>query len=454
MTYVALLRGINVGGNNDDPELEHDEEASRDRREPLTGVPIGALEMQVPAPRSARGNTGDRGRVSLRVRGTSENDGSSRFFVGEIFQGRFRIEAVLGEGGMGRVFAAHDLNLDRPVAIKMLHAGFDDEESIARFLREGKVLARLTSEHTVRAYELGHDPNGAPYIVMERVSGRAIDALIAERGPPPCEEALEYARQVCLALAEAHAFGIVHRDIKPGNILVDEGAIGGPRVMVVDFGVAKARPHREDRSGLTSISALLGTPEYMAPEQLYAAREVDHRADIWALGATLYFMLVGKPPFAAPNLGELVERVQHGPTPSVRAHRPEVPAHVEQVIARCLHRDPVGRFRTVQDLASALGVGYSEKLPKLPKLHDDTGYEATAITDLSPSEPSIDDEPTREVTQRFPSASNVPVAPPLPSPPPLPSTVPPRRRRTWAWIPVAVAFGMAAGALLEHVLGR
>jgi serine/threonine protein kinase len=325
--------------------------------------------MQVPSPRTAGGNTGNGGRVSLRVRGTSEHDGSSRFFVGEIFQGRFRIEALLGEGGMGRVFAAHDLNLDRPVAIKMLHAGFDDEESIARFLREGKVLARLSSEHTVRAYELAHDPNGAPYIVMERVSGRAIDALIAERGPPPCEEAIEYVRQVCLALAEAHAFGIVHRDIKPGNILVDEGAIGGPRVMVVDFGVAKARPHRDDRSGLTSISALLGTPEYMAPEQLYAAREVDHRADIWALGATLYFMLVGKPPVEAPNLGELVDRIQHGPTPSARAHRPDVPAHVEQVIARCLHRDPVGRFRSVQEMASATGSRLQRQAADAPRRH-------------------------------------------------------------------------------------
>src|SRR5690606_18285274 len=129
-----------------------------------------------------------------------------------------------------------------------------------RFMREARVMARLSSEHTVRVFELGLHSDGVPYIVMERVWGRALHEIVTARGPLPLDEAIEYVRQACLALAEAHACGIVHRDVKPSNILVEDDTGLGPRVKVADFGVAKARPHSEDRSGLTSMGALLGTP--------------------------------------------------------------------------------------------------------------------------------------------------------------------------------------------------
>jgi len=374
----------------------------------------------------------------------ASSDASQRIYVGEIFQETFRIESVLGEGGMGKVFAAHDLNLDRPVAIKLLHGTFDNDEAFARFLREAKVTARLASEHTVRIYALGYDAKGSPYIVMERVSGRTLDAVVAERGPLPWEEAIAVMRQVGTALAEAHGYGIVHRDVKPGNILLEERGPRGPRVKVVDFGVAKARPHGEDRSGLTSISALLGTPEYMAPEQLHSAREVDPRADLWGLGATLYFMLVGRPPFDGASLHELLENIQHATPTPVRAHRPDVPFHVDEAIVRCLHRDPEGRFRSVDELVRAL----DDRLPSLVDDSDRALDEATAVTAL-PSEP--EDEPTaiEEVTERLPSASRVPVAPapvaPLPS-----GNVPAERRgaRPWAWTLGVLGVGVVLGALL------
>jgi eukaryotic-like serine/threonine-protein kinase len=348
---------------------------------------------------------------------------------------RFRVDAVLGEGGMGSVFAAHDLNLDRPVAIKRLHGHLLRDEAIARFFREARVMARLSSEHTVRVYELGEDAEGAPYIVMERVWGRGLSELVAARGPLPLDEAIDYLRQACLALEEAHAYGIVHRDVKPSNILVQEDAERGPRVKVVDFGVAKACPRSdEDRSGLTSITALLGTPEYMAPEQLYAARDVDARADIWGLGATLYFMLVGEPPFTAPDLAQLLHRIQYAPAPLLRARRPEVPAYVEAVIQRCLHRDPAGRYRSASDVARALTPLHAGGLPSLVAEESGPLYEPTLITDGSAvSSP--------EVTQRMPSA-NVP-----------PETKPTAAPRGWK-LPAALAVGAVFGAVASQLLAR
>jgi len=271
---------------------------------------------------------------------------------------RFRFEGILGSGGMATVLAAHDTHLDRPVAVKTLRPSADRSRAIGRFVREAQVMARLSSEHTVRVYELGYHPDGTPYIVMERIRGRALDVIVAARGPLPVAEAVEYTRQACLALTEAHAAGIVHRDVKPSNLLVEEHAAGGPRVKVVDFGVAKLRS--EESSGLTSVSTLLGTPRYMAPEQVHSAHEVDTRADLWALGATLHFMLVGEPPFTAPDVAQLIDRLRHAPLPSLRARRPDVPAHVEAAFLRCLHRDPQGRFASARELARALTCGSYE----------------------------------------------------------------------------------------------
>jgi serine/threonine-protein kinase len=408
----------------------------------------------------------------------TEYDSARRLAVGSIFRRSFRIEAILGEGGMGRVFAAHDINLDRPVAIKLLLPQPDREEAAARFLREAQVLARLSSENTVRIYEVGRDDRGAPYIVMERARGCDLDALVGTRGPLPVDEAIEYIRQVCAVLAEAHAYGIVHRDVKPGNILVDQEAVRGPLVKIVDFGVAKARPAGQDASGLTAVSTLLGTPQYMAPEQLYSAREVDPRADVWGIGATLYFILAGEPPFDGEDLSELMDRIQHGPTPALRRLRPEVPAYVEEAVQRCLHRDPHGRFASVRDVARALRVatGWSDRLPTLG---DDSGslYDATTVMTgaVAGSSPLDDDDPSsaRDHTLPFAQAPRVDVGPPSGQPPSVPAPMAPPPvslqpappppavfvaaeplRMRWLWLLAALGVGVGIGVALMRLLGR
>jgi serine/threonine protein kinase len=382
---------------------------------------------------------------------TSNHHVSRRTLITDGFGAMFRIEAVLGEGGMGRVYAAHDTNLDRAVAIKVLHERFaNDGQMAARFLREARLMARLSSVNTVRVHGIGRDDQGAPFIVMERASGCDLDALVEARGPLPLDEALEYSRQMCVAIAEAHAHGIVHRDIKPRNVLVGAAATGEPLVKVVDFGVAKEdRPAREEGSGLTSMSALLGTPEYMSPEQLRSTRDVDHRADIWSLGATLYFMLTGAEPFVAEDLQQLVDRIQHGPTPSVRTLRPDVPPHIDAAIERCFHRDAHGRFRSAGDLAAALTISMPGSSGRLPSFETpNTPFEPTAVM---PAPPSSEDSATDVIERTL----ALPFARPEPPPPASARTaVVARARPAWIRIALALILGIVVGGALASALER
>lgn len=315
----------------------------------------------------------------------------------------FRIESVLGQGGMGCVYAAHDLHLDRPVAIKVLHQRYArDGQMAARFLREGRLMASLSSVHTTRVHMVGRDESGSPFIVMERAEGRDLGAIVEARSQLPWREAVEYLRQMCVALGEAHALGIIHRDIKPANVIVGESSVdGSPLVKVLDFGVAKEERSNSgvapsgEGSGLTSMRSVLGTPEYMSPEQFRATRDVDHRADIWSLGATLFFMIAGRPPFEADTLTELMSRIQHGVIPSILDHvrDDELPAALDAIIRRCLHRDPEGRFSTVTDLSAALGA-----ITSASSAPPDRGSDPTA---MMTHHPVFDDEREDDSTQEM-----------------------------------------------------
>jgi serine/threonine protein kinase len=265
------------------------------------------------------------------------------------------MERILAEGGMGLVAAAMHLQLEQTVALKFFRGDVvPTNESRLRFMREAKAAAQLKSEHVARVLDVGVTETGAPYIVMEYLEGQGLERIIAlEKSLAPAV-ACEYAIQACEALSEAHARGIIHRDIKPSNLFVAERAPGWRAIKVLDFGVSKMSLAQASNI-TTNLNVVMGTPCYMSPEQLHSAATVDHRTDIWSLGATLYQMLTGRPPFdpSLPILA-LAEEIAGKKIPSVSDVRAEVPRALSDVVARCLLRDRDQRIGSAAELAAAL----------------------------------------------------------------------------------------------------
>jgi serine/threonine-protein kinase len=284
---------------------------------------------------------------------------------GEMVDGKYRVERVIGKGGMGVVVAAHDVGLDRAVAIKLLHrpshasshrASPPDREFSARFRREARAMAKLTNEHFVRVLDIGELSTGEPFLVMERLEGTDLAGLVEKRGPLSVAEVADYVVQACEAIAEAHSIGIVHRDLKPSNMYLARRPDGTEAIKVLDFGIAKmATPEdAEMQQSLTHTTAFLGSPAYMSPEQLLCARDVGAQADIWSLGAIMHKLLVGQPPFVAQTIPQVCSLIIQSAPSRVRDHRSDVPPELEDVILRCLQRQPADRFRNVAELARAL----------------------------------------------------------------------------------------------------
>ncbi len=278
--------------------------------------------------------------------------------VGEVIEGKYRVEEVVGRGGMGVVLAARHLALGQRVAIKVLSASdAAREEATARFLREGRAAAGLTSDHVVRIHDVGTLPNGAAFMVMELLRGKDLSAHLSAVGPLPIPEAVDFVLQTCDAIAEAHALGIVHRDLKPSNLFLTHRSDGTPLIKVLDFGISKTRPDADApgfQATLTSTRSVIGSPAYMAPEQIRDAKHVDARVDVWSLGLILYELLSGVQAFVADTLPAVCAAIAaDDPTP-LRQIRPEVPPTLEAVIRRCLEKDPARRFQTVCDLGDAL----------------------------------------------------------------------------------------------------
>lgn len=270
--------------------------------------------------------------------------------VGDIIAGRYRIDDVLGHGGMGVVLMATHLVLDQRVAIKFLRReAMVDANAVERFVREAQAAARVQSEHVVRVHDVAQLEDGTPFIVMEYVEGMVLSTLLASRGPLAAHEALRYAVQTCEALAETHAAGIVHGDLKPDNIYIAGTSSGGlGRVKLLDFGISRILAPNETS---TSSAFIMGTPAYMAPEQFGAAK-VDARADLWAVGVLLYEMLSGAPPFAGDTPDQIRRAVLTGAVAPLQ--RPDLPAALEKLILQCLQKDPMWRYESASQLGAAL----------------------------------------------------------------------------------------------------
>lgn len=283
---------------------------------------------------------------------------------GDVLLGKYRIERVLGKGGMGVVVAALHLELGGLFAIKfLLPSTLGLPEAIERFLREARAAARLRGEHVARVHDVGRMENGAPYMVLEYLDGCDLKEIVKKQGPLSVEETVTYLLQVCDAIAEAHAAGIVHRDLKPANLFLTQRPNGSPCVKVLDFGISKVSgPEEVD---LTGTGAMFGSPLYMSPEQISKTKSVDARTDIWAMGVILYELLTGITPFTAATMLEVVSGVlQEEPAPP-RQRRPDLLPAVEAVILRCLRKKREERFQSVAELMAALraAVGWPAEAP-------------------------------------------------------------------------------------------
>lgn len=266
--------------------------------------------------------------------------------------GKYELVRLIGAGGMGAVISARQVELGRLVAIKVIHgARLIDARTIARFLREARAAASLESDHAVRIYDVGRLASGLPFIVMEHLEGADLAEIVRARSVG-VEEAVEWIAQACVAIGEAHSKGLVHRDLKPHNIFLARVA-AGERVKVLDFGLAK-EVATSSRSELTSKEDLIGSAHFMSPEQIENPSTVGPAADIWALGATLFALLAGRPPFQAPtSLGVLADIVSK-PPPDLLGLNAAVPEHVARAVERCLSKAPADRFHDVDALVAAL----------------------------------------------------------------------------------------------------
>lgn len=275
---------------------------------------------------------------------------------GDVVAGKYRIERVLGSGGMGVVVAARHIDLDQPVALKFIlpHA-LTGKGNVERFMREARAAVRLKSEHVARVYDVGRDAEDRPFMVLELLEGMDLAKLTRSKGAPPVADAVEYVLQACEALVEAHAAGIVHRDLKPQNLFVTRRLNGTPLLKVLDFGIAKAiGPGAQGQMALTDSAAIIGSPLYMAPEQMRSARTAEVRSDIWALGVILYELLGGQLPFDGETVTEVCIRVVNEDPIALRELRPALDPALVAIVMRCLAKEPEERFHNVAALAAAL----------------------------------------------------------------------------------------------------
>jgi serine/threonine-protein kinase len=272
--------------------------------------------------------------------------------VGDVLSGRYEVEELLGTGGMSSVFRAHDRLLERKVALKVLHQHFTgDEEYVERFRREARAVASLSHPNIASVIDRG-EHEGRQFIVFEYVDGGSLKQLMARQGEVPVSTALELAIQIARGLSFAHQRGLIHRDVKPQNVLMN----GDGHAKVTDFGIARSL---DVKHGMTQTGTVLGTSDYIAPEQAQGQR-VDEHTDVYSLGVVLYELLLNEVPFPGENFVAIAMRHINEQPPSIRAKRPEVPPRVEAAVHRAMAKDPEARFQTMSDFSDELEACLSE----------------------------------------------------------------------------------------------
>jgi serine/threonine-protein kinase len=282
--------------------------------------------------------------------------------IGQLLAGKYRIEEKIDEGGMGCVYRATHILMEKTLAIKVLHPALAaDDKIVARFTREAKAASRISHPHALTVTDFGESDNGVVFLVMEYLRGRTLKDIIRGDGPMSLPRVTEIVRQVSGALEAAHEQGVVHRDLKSDNIMLEETS-GGDWTKVLDFGIAKIQESTGDIDpGLTAPNLIIGTPQYMSPEQCSQASDIDQRSDIYSFGIILYEMLVGHVPFTGDSPTAIMMKHLQEPAPSVLEERGDLPPGVGEVIARALAKNPAHRFQKAGELSDAFALAASKQ---------------------------------------------------------------------------------------------
>jgi serine/threonine-protein kinase len=338
--------------------------------------------------------------------------------IGQVLAGKYRIDKKIDEGGMGCVYRATHVLMEKVVAVKVLHPALAaDDKIVARFTREAKAASRISHPHAINVTDFGESENGVVYLVMEYLRGRTLKDIVRGDGPLPLARTVEIVRQVAGALDAAHAEGVVHRDLKSDNIMLEEAAGGGDWAKVLDFGIAKIQQDVDTTDpGLTAPNLIIGTPQYMSPEQCSQASDIDARSDIYSFGVILYEMLTGHVPFTGDSPTAIMMKHLQEPPPSVLDERKDLPSSVGRVIARSLAKRPEDRFQKASELADALSDAAEESpAAALAGAASDTDR---IIVPTSPNETPLttlddDDDEATVVSARHSRATTDELPPPV-----------------------------------------